>query len=187
MSDKNCHRPPGCENCKKECSIHLTQIIDNHTQKVDMCETCPKAKQLQNPLDFGLMEELMGMVVQAPKTGKKKGKKCPTCGYTEGEFKKTGRLGCADCYKVFLAEQVDLLRKMHRDVTHKGKVPKNRGKTDSQKQINELNKQLKQLVHVEDYEGAAKVRDEILALEKAQTVAPKKKRAPAKKKTPPKK
>jgi protein arginine kinase activator len=50
-------------------------------------------------------------------------KPCPNCGYTLAELRRTGRLGCAQCYGPFaplLAPQLPLL---HRGTRHHGKVP----------------------------------------------------------------
>lgn len=50
-------------------------------------------------------------------------KSCPACGFSEHDFGKTLRLGCARCYEVFGAELSTFLPKMHRATTHVGKVP----------------------------------------------------------------
>jgi len=48
---------------------------------------------------------------------------CPHCGFSEGEFAKTGMLGCSACYKVFAPQLANLLPGMHRGTTHVGKAP----------------------------------------------------------------
>ena len=159
------NRPTGCEKCTKECTIHLTQIINGQVQKVDMCATCLKAKQIESPIEFGLMDQLFSMVshpspfVQLEIT-------CQACGYIEADFKKSGRLGCPYCYNVFIVPRMEILRKIHHDIVHKGKVPKNQHKKEVRAHIAELKQELKKLVQVEDYEGAARVRDEINLLNK---------------------
>lgn len=125
-----------------------------------MCDTCPKAKQMQDPLEFGLMEQLMGMAMQ-PGTPMTQGPICEHCGYTEAQFKKTGRLGCPECYRVFIMPKMDILNRIHGSIIHKGKVPKSTGDKAIRKKVQDLKEKLKKLIEDEAYEEAARVRDEI--------------------------
>lgn len=159
------HRPPGCENCKKTCSIHLTQIINGQVKKLDMCDSCPKSKQMHDPMEFGLMEQLLGMTMQPGTAGLplpvSQGAVCGACGYTESQFRKTGRLGCPHCYDVFIMPRTEILSKLHDSIVHKGKVPQNSHKVVSRQELARLKDQLKSLVLEEDYEQAAIIRDKI--------------------------
>ncbi len=158
---ENEKRPPGCENCKKPCVIHLTQIINAEVKKADMCETCPHAKQFQDPLQFGLMEKLLGIAMQQglPKPGNDL--VCDHCGYSEAEFHKTGRLGCSACYDVFVTPKMEILRKIQDAEVHKGKSPRNQDKRSLRQKIAQLNKELLDAVEIEDYEHAAQIRDQL--------------------------
>lgn len=176
MAEKKWNRPPNCEeckHCKKECTIHWTQIINDEVYKLDMCETCPVAKQLKEPLEFGLLEQLIGQTLKAIEgssgastSTSKGGLKCAACGYTETEFKKTGRFGCPECYKVFLAPKMDLLSKMHKGITHKGKEPKKLSGASLKQKVVDLKAKLTNVIKAENYEEAARLRDEINALER---------------------
>jgi len=169
MAEKKWNRPPKCEeckHCKKECTIHWTQIINGEVYKLDMCETCPVAKQLKEPLEFGLIEQLLGQTLKAIEDpSSSKGLKCAVCGYTDAEFKKTGRFGCPECYKVFLAPKMDLLSKMHKGITHKGKEPKKLPGISLKQKITDLKTKLATVIKAENYEDAARIRDEINILE----------------------
>lgn len=48
---------------------------------------------------------------------------CPSCGRTLGEFKKTGLLGCADCYKAFRDDLVPIVQFTQGRLHHTGKDP----------------------------------------------------------------
>lgn len=48
---------------------------------------------------------------------------CPSCGRTLGEFKKTGLLGCADCYKAFRDDLVPIVKFTQGRLHHTGKDP----------------------------------------------------------------
>lgn len=155
------HRPPGCENCKKACVIHLTQIINGEVKKMDMCETCPHAAQLQDPTQFGLMEKLLGIAMQKGIPLPSSDLTCPHCGYKESEFRKTGRLGCPECYNIFVTPQMHILSKIQEAEVHKGKGPKNQDKRDLRLQLAQLKKNLMNYIEQEEYERAAQIRDQI--------------------------
>jgi len=162
-------RPPGCENCQNPCVIHFTQIVDGHMQKLDMCETCPHAKHMKDPMEFGLMEKLLGIAMQQGVAVPGQivgGVKCGHCGYPESKFKKTGRLGCPECYDVFITNKMGMLKKIQDAVLHKGKVPRHHDKRSARVQLAQLNKELQACIDVEDYEQAAQIRDKIKTLKK---------------------
>jgi protein arginine kinase activator len=46
---------------------------------------------------------------------------CPVCGFTQADFKKTGRLGCSACYDVFGESLESMLKNMHKGSEHVGK------------------------------------------------------------------
>jgi protein arginine kinase activator len=51
-----------CNFCKKnEAKVHLTQIVDNKMQKVDLCEACSKEKGVSDPTGFSLADLLLGL------------------------------------------------------------------------------------------------------------------------------
>ena len=88
--------------------------------------------------------------------------KCPACGFTQADFKKTGRLGCADCYTTFGEGLEGLLKSMHKGTKHVGKVPQPlQQHKDYQEKLNRLQKQLEKAIGDEDFEQAALLRDEI--------------------------
>ncbi|NLP45984.1 MAG: hypothetical protein GX347_02930 [Epulopiscium sp.] len=91
---------------------------------------------------------------------------CPSCKMTYDEFKKTGKLGCENCYQVFEHYLYSLIKRMHGNTNHTGKLPQ-RAATDLklERKIRELKKELKTAIEEEAYEKAAQLRDQIRALE----------------------
>ncbi len=49
--------------------------------------------------------------------------KCPECGTTVEEFRRTGLLGCAHCYTVFRQALTPTIRYVQGNLRHEGKVP----------------------------------------------------------------
>lgn len=48
---------------------------------------------------------------------------CPVCGTTIDDFRRTGLLGCAECYRVFRDEVLVAVRRVQGEGCHRGKVP----------------------------------------------------------------
>ena len=115
-----------CMVCKQlEATVHLTQMVEGKIKKLDLCEGCAKAKGIDDPTGFSLADLLMGLGASqelAQATGNS-GASCPTCGFTQADFKKSGRLGCPECYRTFADGLQGLLKTMHKGTRHVGKVP----------------------------------------------------------------
>src|SRR4051812_6106211 len=110
---------------------------------------------------------------------------CPSCGTGYLEFRQSGLLGCPECYKAFESQLGPLLERAHEGGTHHtGRLPKRAlggapnpsapqpramptppSPTEVKaKRITQLQKQLDDAVKAEQYEKAAKLRDELRTL-----------------------
>lgn len=156
-----------CMICKqKEAKVHLTQIVADKVQKVDLCEECAKSKGVNDPGGFsvGIADMLLGLGAskEMEETSGGEELKCPQCGFTQADFKKSGRLGCAECYSTFQEPLSSLLKSMHKGTRHVGKVPQNLQKSrDLLEKLRQLQKKLDKAVAAENFEDAAELRDEI--------------------------
>jgi protein arginine kinase activator len=93
--------------------------------------------------------------------------RCPYCNITFGQFRTKGRLGCPNDYEVFHKHLVPLVEKLHGGASqHRGRVPSRlEAEVTMEMQLRELKLTLDDLVKKEDYEAAARVRDEIRRME----------------------
>jgi protein arginine kinase activator len=159
-----------CSVCQKnEAKVHVTQIVDDKVQKVDLCEECSKAKGMTDPKGFSLADLLLGLGASQeaePRASKPGEVCCPGCGLTQSEFKKAGgRFGCPQCYTAFAEELPAMLRTMHKGLRHVGKVPQAlRPRRDPADLLKSLNRRLEKAVQAENFEEAAQLRDAIRAL-----------------------
>lgn len=157
-----------CDVCKTEhASVFLTQIVDAKMQKVNMCEACSKEKGVTDPTGFALADMLLGMgAAQSVDVGGPDSARCAVCGFTQTEFKKTGRLGCSSCYETFAEGLAPMLRGMHKGVEHTGKVPERQVAVIRREQeLRACHEKLRSAVAAEAYEEAASIRDHIRKLE----------------------
>jgi len=154
-----------CSICKeKEATVHYTQIIGDKMQKVDLCEACSKTKGINDSSSFSLADLMLGLGASQEIEEASGGVqlKCSRCGYSQEDFKKSGRLGCPECYKVFADGLEGLLKTMHKGTRHVGKVPEAlRQNRDLSDRLKTLQRRLAKTVEDEDFEQAAKLRDEI--------------------------
>ena len=154
-----------CCICKeREAKVHLTQIVNDKMQKVDLCEQCAKDKGVNDPAGFSLADLLLGLGAAQEMEQASGGPdlKCPHCGFTQADFKKAGRLGCAECYTTFAEGLESLLKSMHKGTQHAGKIPENlRQSRDVSKKLEALQKKLDKAIKDENFEQAAALRDEI--------------------------
>jgi len=154
-----------CCICKeKEATVHLAQIAGEKMQKVDLCEECAKSKGVNDPTGFSLADLLLGLGASQEIEQASGGNelRCPRCGFSQADFKKAGRLGCAECYRTFSEALAGLLKTMHKGTRHVGKVPEFlRQGRDLSDRLKTLQKKLAKAIDSEDFEQAAVLRDEI--------------------------
>jgi protein arginine kinase activator len=159
-----------CTICKeKPATVHLTQIVGDKMQKLDLCEECAKTKGINDPTSFGLADlDLvlgLGASQQLEQAAGGVELKCSRCGFTQADFKKSGRLGCPECYRTFADGLAGLLKTMHKGTRHTGKAPEAlRATRENASLLKTLQTKLARAIKDENYEQAALMRDEIKQL-----------------------
>jgi len=161
-----------CQVCgKNPATVHFTEIHDNKLTEINVCERCAEEKGLRaasHPHKFDIADLLAGMVDTMTSSDEERvGRvQCPRCGMLYSAFRETGRLGCAECYTAFQFQLRPLLRRIHGDTRHRGKVPARDGAgAVRSRQIQRLHDDLQRAVEREEFERAASIRDEIKRLE----------------------
>lgn len=87
---------------------------------------------------------------------------CPSCGTNLKSLMETSYVGCEKCYEVFEEYLDSFIKRNQFTRPHQGKFPMmGSSKGKSRKRINLLKKELKEEVAKENFERAAKIRDEI--------------------------
>ena len=167
-----------CEHCNKPKTVHVTEIKAGAKIEKHLCKDCPfvnegvgaQAKAHQ-PIN-----ELLNNFVLAHSSGspaaRTAGKACEVCGTTWKKFKENGLLGCENDYALFEEELTPLLKRAHEGATHHtGKVPARRGGEGTVRRrpptLGRLRRDLQRAVDSEDYEAAARLRDQIAEAERS--------------------
>ena len=135
-------------------------------QKVNLCDACSKEKGVEDPKAFALADLLLGIGAAEEIEKGAPTQKCPVCGFTQTDFKKTGRLGCSTCYVTFAEGLGALLKAMHKGTEHIGKLPQRAHReVEINHRMRTLTENLQKAVAEENYETAASLRDQIKQLE----------------------
>lgn len=157
-----------CNICKKrESTIHLTQSINGKVTELHICEKCALEHNLlkKDKLDLSIgdiLSGLMGFAELNKKNLAEKEYKCNFCGMTFGDFQRTGKLGCSECYHTFREQLEPLLRKVQGNTRHTGKIPlRVSSYMINEGQVSILQKKLEAAIKEERYEAAANLRDKI--------------------------
>jgi len=158
-----------CSICKeKPATFFLSKISsDNKKQDWDLCDACAKAKGVDtDPAAFLVADADMVLGLGAsqaldPSAGTLE-VRCVRCGFSQADFKKSGRLGCPECYRTFAEGLAGLLKTMHKGTRHIGKTPEAlRQSRETVDRLKSLQKKLAKAINEENYETAAALRDEI--------------------------
>lgn len=155
-----------CDLCAKPATVHLTQIVNNKIHKVDLCESCAQAKGVTDPNGFSLADLLLKASLNPEQPPGNL--RCESCGFSQQDFKKTGRFGCPACYQAFAPLIEPMLDSMHRGTSHVGKVPQRALERRSlYEKLTQLETELDKAIKSERYEDAARFRDEIQQVRQA--------------------
>jgi len=175
-----------CSFCNsKEATCHLTKVVNGKAVEVHVCSTCIPEIEHDDLVDFDIWDAVSKLAdkIGVPDPGKviepeplqeisaksflleESGREtpCPVCGFTAEHLRKTGRLGCSNCYEAFREMLQDVLSDCQKGDSHTGKTPKSMIKY---RQMN-LQAALDEAVREERFEEAAELRDQLKSLVEA--------------------
>ncbi len=172
-----------CAKCgKNEATVYFKSVINGEKTEQHLCSDCAKESGVMKNFDlhrnviqnnfFGRdffspfssllgAERLLSGFVDDDFFGspglleKNSPEKCPYCGTTLENFKKTGKFGCGMCYETF---------KDSMDMAVKTADVKSEPKNTADSRIERLRRKIDLAISSENYEDAAKYRDEIKKL-----------------------
>ncbi len=163
-----------CQNCgKNEATTHIKQIINGDMAESHLCSDCASHLGYSDMFSgfglnlSGLFGGLLGDMMPSISAGKSP--RCPKCGTSFEEIVRNGKVGCADCYRTFYDKLLPSIQRIHGKIKHSGKVT-NSAPVESREETNEekiekLKIAMNEAVAKQEFENAAKIRDEIKALE----------------------
>ena len=155
-----------CDRCENQATVHLTEIRSGQKVEKHLCERHAVEEGVavkMNPAPLNdLLEKFVlkhagGGVAEPAELG------CDQCGLTYDEFRRTGLLGCPECYRAFETALAPLLERAHEGACrHVGKAPSRAGVDEvRQQRLRQLRRELDEAVASEQYERAARLRDQL--------------------------
>lgn len=176
-----------CEKChKREAKVYCTEIINGEKKEQRLCEECA-AEYASFKLEsagfkgFDITGLLAGILngssqeQQAVNAEPLEELSCPVCGLTFQEFLQKGKFGCAGCYRSFGKVLEKSFRQIQGNEKHTGKRPKGYVSPVEKavKQLTEADRltlKLQEAVEKEEFEEAARLRDQIRELKAREEV-----------------
>ena len=159
-----------CDQCNKTATVHLIEIVDGKKLEKHLCEEHAAEEGVAVKVTNAPINELLEKFVLKHSQGQSAGEVelvCDHCGLTYEAFRKRGLLGCPACYDAFKPALAPLLARAHEGAErHIGKVPSS-SSADllRQQRLMQLRRDLDRAVAAEQYEAAAKLRDEVQQIE----------------------
>lgn len=153
-----------CQRCSSQATVHLTEPGRNKMRELHLCADCARKAGIAvdpEPPQLGLDTVLQSLIQKhvGELVGELARRACPDCGLTFMEFRVGGQMGCPRDYETFEAGLLPLLRRAHGATRHVGKMPV-RARVAASPRLR-LRARLREAVAREDYEAAARLRDQL--------------------------
>lgn len=157
-----------CDHCDRPATVHLIEIVNGKQIEKHLCENHASEAGVEVKATAPINELLEKFVLKHSGTASTEPTQaCDSCGMSYSRFRKTGLLGCPDCYDAFEDQLIPLLGRAHQGAErHIGKSPESAGADQARQQrLLQLRRELEQAVAAEKYETAARIRDQVRQLE----------------------
>ena len=153
-----------CDKCKQNnATYHSSVNVNGIISETHLCESCAHENKL-----FSFNEFLNPTFNHFDFLSEHKEPTCVNCGFTISDFRETGMLGCAECYKAFNTIIKQNLAKIQPGLVHVGhKLEDQTVINSTDREIRKLEIELKKAVEEEDYELASEIKKKIISLKEA--------------------
>lgn len=161
-----------CEECGvNEATYTISVMMAGQVTQRHLCADCMAKMNMTiatgniRQLLSSIMSAITGMEAPQAETEPQNDVVCPRCGTMLSQFTKSGRLGCPDCYKAFREQLSPMLQQIHGRLEHAGRKPLDTEEAQrSRSQHEKLQREMEAAVAREDFETAARLRDQLRAL-----------------------
>lgn len=158
-----------CDVCKKnQATSHVRSVVNGELTEMWLCSNC--AKEMGYNSFFGDMasdfSSFLGSFLGDGLPSRTSATRCTKCGSSFAEIARSGKVGCPQCYTEFYNELLPSIRKIHGNTEHTGKTASMAGpKAQIAGKLEKTKEELAKAVKAQNFELAAKLRDEIKELE----------------------
>lgn len=172
-----------CQVCKSNnATIHYKTNLNGNKTELYLCEECAKKHGIAKKTNFEPINVIdgffgkstddifgglfAGMMNDASKKSVNEPAVCKVCGMRFSDFLHGGKVGCSECYNVFSSSLSSTVKRIHGHASHCGKIPEGKkNEMSEKKKLESLREKLNRAIENQEYEMAAKYRDEIREIE----------------------
>lgn len=164
-----------CQNCgKAQATTHIKRVVNGDTTEHHLCARCAGDLGYTDmfsgfaPLSLSdFFGDLLGDV--SKKALGTKVVRCPKCGNSFNDIVRESQVGCAECYRLFFDKLAPSIERIHGRALHSGKkievTVEEKNEPTKEERIAQLKTALQDAVEKQEFELAAKLRDEIRDME----------------------
>ena len=155
-----------CDCCPNPAVVHETLVRNGVRTEIHLCAEHAVERGYFLPTNVGPALVVGKLLEKATQAAARATKSCPACGMTMQVLRESGLVGCAQCYRHFEEELSGLIERTQEGATaHAGRHPAHASTLVDRAAVrNRLARELREAVSREEYERAARLRDEMLAL-----------------------
>ncbi len=157
-----------CDKCgQKTATTHIKTSINGIVEVHHLCAECAKEHSGGSSI---MLDSLIGSffgdsLKSNPVTDNRR--RCEGCGLCFDDISRLGKVGCDKCYDTFLEQLLPSLQRMHGRSRHAGKIPNRIAPAvTTEDKISALSDEMQRAVDAQNFELAAKLRDQIKELKK---------------------
>lgn len=158
-----------CDICgKNEAQVKLIAVIDGMRTERNLCMRCMEQQKQQLRSD-GMQSMLSAIIARTRRDESGFGNvRCSHCGLSLEAFRKSSRLGCAQCYTDFKVQLRPLLQRLHGATRHTGRIPAMVDEeTRITSELEQIRREMEVAVACEEFEQAAILRDKLRTMSAA--------------------
>lgn len=160
-----------CQKCKvNDATTKIKRVVNGEYTEYILCADCAHEMGFNNVFDStmpdmfgGLLKSIFGAALPS----RSQATRCPVCSSTYGDITNTGKVGCANCYKLFYTELLPSVKRIHGNTKHSGKRPEllkaeeNNTDNSTDTELDTLKADLEKAIAEQNFELCAELRDKI--------------------------
>lgn len=158
-----------CQRCQTNlATVRYAEVVDGHVTEQHLCPGCVAAIEqgVSSGFELASVTPKRAPIARVAGEAERNQQACGVCGMPLTSILTNQRVGCPSCYTNFKSQIEPLIQQHHRVGVHKGKAAKAVTVRDRlRSDIFAKKALLRSIVKAENYEEAARLRDEIKRLE----------------------
>lgn len=152
-----------CSRCGKSPAQLYKKRGNGGEEQFYLCDGCYKAL-------YGAPDEAEFFTSRLNTLQHGQEKKCPVCNTSLEDFRRTGLLGCAQCYRTFAETLAPTIRQIHGKLSHEGKTPSaHSGENyplirELVQEQERLKEEMERALREGDYRAAERIKEKLIAI-----------------------